>query len=137
MRHQVEQAFLTARRHAGVAVTYKRFKEMTYHPDTGETKTFWEEVALTAVAGSVTQRELEQGGGTLQVGDRWIVLPKSAFTKQAGEQAEPEPREGDEVVFPDGTVWGPVPTGSAQERSAVFREDPTGTLWQVFLRRLG
>lgn len=125
------------RNRLGKTITYKRWKENVYNPDTGTVKAWWESPVFKATVLSVGISEISAAGGRLKTGDCNFTFPVSEFTTQAGtnnqgESDHTEPTPGDEIVY-DGDTWKvDLATGAS-----VWKRDATGTLFQVYARRLG
>ena len=115
----------------GTSIQYKRYKETTYDPETGETKVFWETPTFDALVGTVQISEIDASGGRLQEGDVAFLFKASEFTSQgAGDNVEPT--AGDEIVY-DGDTYE-VDLGSGQ---TLAKKDMTSTLYTVYARRRG
>lgn len=109
-------------------VTYKRFKESTYDPDSGETKTWYETPSFTPIMGDVDSYTASNNAD-LKTNDKTLVFKQSEFTQQSGESDEPEPKPGDEIDI-DGKTWTPDLDGNT-----LWREDTMQKLFKVFIRR--
>lgn len=117
-----------ANRFGGV-LTYKRFKKMSYDPDTGEKKEFWEEPEVKHVRGQAKQNDIFVSGGVITSDDIWIMIPRDSFTQQDEEEKAPEPSLGDEVIIDDET-WLTSIGGRV-----VWELDPSRSLFTIWLRR--
>ena len=115
----------------GASIQYKRYKETTYDPETGETKVFWETPTFNALIGTVQTSEIDASAGRLQEGDVSFLFKASEFTSQ-GASDDAEPTAGDEIVYDSNTYE--VDLGSGQ---TLFKKDMTGTLYTVYARRRG
>lgn len=118
----------TANRFGGI-LTYKRYKGVSYDPEEGEVKEFWEEVDTRFVQGQGRQYEIAASGGLLRADDIWVLIPREIFTQQEEESRPPMPQSGDEVEI-DGQEWLASLGGEI-----VWELDPSRTLFKIWLRR--
>ena len=114
----------------GVPVTYRRLKGVSYDPDTGTRKEFWETKTFRAVVYSTSTREVPIEGGAISNAEAVMVFRQDVFTQQPGEPERPSPKLGDEIEF-HGQRWTPAEVA----KRLVLREDPTKTLYFLGVRR--
>ncbi|MEN3051296.1 MAG: hypothetical protein ABC596_05740 [Candidatus Methanosuratincola petrocarbonis] len=134
IQHGILGMLNAIRRHVSCSVTYKRFKEEVYDPDTGTRKEFWETPGIEVIRGAVSEQEIEAAGGLVSVDDIWISFPIASFKKQEGETEDPRPTPGDEIKFPDNSIWAPIPRGGT--KSVIYSQDPASMIFTVYLRRV-
>ncbi|MEM4531139.1 MAG: hypothetical protein QXY39_04665 [Thermofilaceae archaeon] len=115
---------------AGGVGKYKRFKEETYHPILGRTKSFWEEVETRVIAIKPQQGTVQLPESIVDQVNSIFALKKSAFKLQPGETGPITPKPGDELEF-NGELW----TSDLGGR-VYYWTDPTGEVWFVAMRRV-
>jgi len=119
-----------AARVPGAAIAYKRYKGMG---TSGEepTPVYWTSLSISVyTTGDATAEDIEASGGLIQEGFLWFKFRVTDFTSsEVGEPSEPD--VGDIVVY-DGNNW----SLDLEDGSKIVKEDPTGTLFTVWARRL-
>ena len=63
----------------GSSITYYRWQGESYHPETGIARRWWEETGMTATALNVSEGEIENSAGRVQIGDVAFTFRKDAF----------------------------------------------------------
>jgi len=114
----------------GIPVTYRRFKGVSYDPDTGTQKEFWETTTFRAIVYSASTRETPISGGVISDAEAVLAFRQDVFTQQPDEPERPSPKLGDEIEF-HGQRWTPAEVS----RRPVLREDPTKTLFFLGVKR--
>lgn len=109
-------------------VYYKRFKDRVSDPDTGVTKTWYEQVTFTPIMGQISSYTAANNAN-LKTNDKTLIFRQDEFTKQPSESDEPEPKPGDEINI-NGNTWTPD-----LDDTVLWREDTMQKLFEVYIRR--
>ena len=110
----------------GIEITYKRFEEDTYDPDSGNTISY-DEATFDAVAMPVRSFEVAQDS-RLQQDDKRIAIKQSDFPYTSAKGVnKPTP---DDLVVIDGEEWE-----LDLDNEAVYETDDTETLYFIYIRR--
>lgn len=129
LEKRIEEAFRYLEARGSRPILYRRFKELSYDPEHGEVKTFWEVVAVNALVWGAKTWALGLPGGYIPGAECIIAIPARAFSRQPGE-TEAVPRLGDEAVIGD-TTWEIFEVS----RQPYYWTDPVRALFFIGLRR--
>lgn len=110
----------------GIEITYKRYEEETYDPDTGETVSY-DTATIDAITTPIQAYETAQDS-RLQQDDKRIVFKQSDFPYTSTKGVD-KPTSRDRVII-DGETWSLDLNGDT-----IYETDDTETIYFVYARR--
>lgn len=110
----------------GIEITYKRFEEETYDPDSGNTITY-DTATIDAVTTPIQAYETAQDS-RLQHDDKRVVFKQSDFP-YTSTKGDDKPTSRDKVII-DGETWSLDLNGDT-----IYETDDTETMYFVYVRR--
>ena len=125
LTQDVKNCFENAYRLNGAEITYKRFEEEDYNPDSGGTTTY-DTATIDAVIMPIQAYETASDS-RLQQDDRRLVFQKDDFPYTSSEGVD-RPTSKDKVVIDDET-W------TLDLGDTIYETDDTDSLYIIFIRR--